>query len=39
MRKGQELLSMNDGRTEINQLLFVDDTPLVADSGRSCVDW
>ena len=30
--KGQELLSVNDGRYEINQLLFADDTELVADS-------
>ena len=27
-----ELLSANGGRFEINQLLFVDDTALVADS-------
>ena len=30
--KGLELLSVNDGRFEINQLLFADDTALVADS-------
>ena len=30
--KGLELLSANGGRFEINQLLFVDDAPLVADS-------
>ena len=30
--KGLELLSANDGRFEINQLLFSDDTALVADS-------
>ena len=30
--KGQELLSANGGRFEINQLLFADDTALVADS-------
>ena len=30
--KGLELLSSNGGRFEINQLLFVDDTALVADS-------
>ena len=30
--KGLEFLSANDGRFEINQLLFSDDTPLVADS-------
>ena len=30
--KGFELLSVNDGRFEINQLLFADDTALVANS-------
>ena len=30
--KGLELLSANGGRNEINQLLFADDTALVADS-------
>ena len=30
--KGLELLSANGGRFEINQLLFADDTLLVADS-------
>ena len=30
--KGLELLSANGGWFEINQLLFADDTPLVADS-------
>ena len=30
--KGLELLSANGGRFEINQLLFADDTELVADS-------
>ena len=30
--KGLELLSGNVGRLEINQLLFADDTALVADS-------
>ena len=30
--KGPELLSANGGRFEINQLLFADDTALVADS-------
>ena len=30
--KGLELLSANEGRSEINQLLFADDTALVADS-------
>ena len=37
--KRLELLSANGGRFEINQLLFADDTALVADSERSCVDW
>ena len=30
--KGMELLSANGGRFEMNQLLFADDTALVADS-------
>ena len=30
--KGPELLNANGGRFEINQLLFADDTALVADS-------
>ena len=30
--KGLELLSANGGRFEVNQLLFADDTELVADS-------
>ena len=30
--KGLELLSTNGSRLEINQLLFADDTALVADS-------
>ena len=30
--KGLELLSVNGGRFEINQLLFADDTTLGADS-------
>ena len=30
--KGLELLSANGGRFEINQVLFADDTALVADS-------
>ena len=30
--KWLELLSANGGRFEINQLLFADDTALVADS-------
>ena len=29
--KGLEMLSANGGRFEINQLLFADDTALVAD--------
>ena len=36
--RGLEFLSTNGGRFEINQLLFADDTVLVADSERSCVD-
>ena len=31
---GLELLSANGGRFEIIQLLFADDTALVADSGE-----
>ena len=31
---GLELLSANGGRFEINELLFADDTALVADSGE-----
>ena len=34
--KGLELLSTNGSRFEINQLLFVDDTALVADSVKLC---
>ena len=34
--KGLELLSTNDGRFEINQLLFTHDTALVADSEKLC---
>ena len=34
--KGLELLSANGGRFEINQLLFADDTALVADSVKLC---
>ena len=30
--KGMELLSVNGGMFEINQLLFADDTALLADS-------
>ena len=32
LRKELELLGANGGRFEINQLLFADDTALVADS-------
>ena len=32
--KGLELLSANGGRFEINQLLFANDTALVADSEK-----
>ena len=32
--KGLELLSADGGRFEINQLLFADDTALVADSDE-----
>ena len=32
LRKGLELLSANGDRFEINQVLFADDTALVADS-------
>ena len=32
--KGLELQNSNDGRFEINQLLFADDTVLVADSEK-----
>ena len=32
--KGLELLSVNGGRFEINQLLFADDSALVADSDE-----
>ena len=32
--KGLELLSTSGGRFEINQLLFADDTALVADSDE-----
>ena len=36
--KGLELLSANCDRFEINQLLFTDDTALVADSVQKS-DW
>ena len=32
LRKGLELLRVNGSRFEINQLLFADDTALMADS-------
>ena len=34
--KGLELVSANGGRCEINQLLFADDTALVAESEELC---
>ena len=34
LRKRLELHSANGGRFEINQLLFLDDTALVADSEK-----
>ena len=34
IEKGLKLLSVNDGRFEINQLLFADDTALVPDSEQ-----
>ena len=34
--KGLELLNAYGGRFEINQLLFPDDTALVADSEKLC---
>ena len=34
--KGLELLCENGDRFEINQLLFADDTALVADSEKFC---
>ena len=34
-----KLLNADGGRFEINQLLFADDTALVADSEKSRVDW
>ena len=36
---GLELLSANGIRFEINQLLFEDDTALVADSDEKLCDW
>ena len=35
LERGLELLSANGGRFEINQLLFADDTALVADSEEA----
>ena len=32
--KGVQLLSTNDERFQVNQLLFADDTALVADSEQ-----
>ena len=32
--KGKEVLSANGSRFEINQLLFADDTTLVADTEQ-----
>ena len=37
--KLSELLSANGGRFEINQLLFADDTALVADSEEKLCRW
>ena len=37
--KGQELLSRNAGRLEINQLLIADDTALLACSEESFVEY
>ena len=34
---GLELQSLNGGRFEINQLLFADNTALVADSEKLCI--
>ena len=34
--KGLGLLSANGGRFETNQLIFADDTALVADSEKLC---
>ena len=34
--KGLELQNVNCGRFEINQLLFADDTALVADLEKLC---
>ena len=37
--KWLELLSANGVRFEINQLLFADDTALVADSEEKLCEW
>ena len=34
--KGLELLSANGGKFEINQLLFADETALMADCEKLC---
>ena len=34
LKQGLKILSANGGRFEINQLLFADDTALVADSVK-----
>ena len=34
-----KLLHANGGKFDINQLLFADDTVLVPDSKKRCVDW
>ena len=39
LEKWLELLSANGGRSGINQLLFADDTALVADSDQKLCDW
>ena len=36
LRKRLELLSATGGRFDINQLLFADDTALVANSEKLC---
>ena len=38
-RKQLELLSVNGGRFEINQLLFADDMAPVADSEEKLCEW
>ena len=40
LEKGLELLSVKSDMLEINELLFEDDTALVADSEKKlCIDW